>query len=351
MTTTLTLAKALGAGLRRAMTDDDRVVVMGEDVGRLGGVYRVTDGLQAEFGPRRVLDTPLAESGIIGTAVGLAMRGYRPVCEIQFDGFVFVAFDQIVSQLAKMHARTAGRVRLPITIRIPVGGGIGAAEHHSESPEALFAHVAGLRVVSVATPQDASTVLRQAVACDDPVIFFEPKRRYHLKGEVEEIPLALAPPMDRAHVLREGRDVTLVTWGGLVGTALDAAVAASDDGVSVEVVDLRSLSPMDHDTVAASVRRTGHLVVAHEAPSHAGLGAEVVATMTDRCFEHLEAAPVRVTGHGMPYPPARLESHYLPDLDRILDGVDRVLGRGPGGGAVPVPAEPARASELEGVSR
>ncbi len=323
---TLTVAKALGAGLRRAMTDDDRVVVMGEDVGRLGGVYRVTDGLQAEFGPRRVLDTPLAESGIIGTAVGLAYRGYRPVCEIQFDGFVFVAFDQILSQLAKMHARTGGKVRLPITIRIPVGGGIGAAEHHSESPEALFAHVAGLRVVSVANPQDAYTVLRQAVACDDPVIFFEPKRRYHLKGEVDLDPVDPLP-MDRARVVREGHDVTLVTWGGLVGTALDAAVAASDDGVSVEVVDLRSLSPIDHDTVAASVRKTGRVVVTHEAPRQAGLGAEIAATVTDRCFEYLEAAPVRVTGHGMPYPPAKLEGHYLPDLDRILDGVDRVLGR------------------------
>lgn len=327
--TTLTLAKALNAGLRRSLATDDKVVVMGEDVGRLGGVYRVTDGLQTEFGPRRVLDTPLAESGILGTAVGLAYRGYRPVCEIQFDGFVYVAFDQIVSQLAKMHARTGGAVRLPITIRIPVGGGLGAAEHHSESPEAYFAHTAGLRVVTVSDPQDAYTVLQQAIACDDPVVFFEPKRRYHLKGEVNEAAdLRSSDPMDAARVVVPGTDVTLVTFGSLVTTARDAAVAAADEGVSIEVVDLRSLSPIDHATVAASVRKTGRLVVTHEAPHQAGLGAEVAAAATERCFEHLEAAPVRVTGHDVPYPPAKAEQHQVPDLDRILDGVDRVLGRG-----------------------
>lgn len=328
--TTLTLAKALNAGLRRALTDDPRVVVMGEDVGRLGGVYRVTDGLQREFGARRVLDTPLAESGILGTAIGMAYRGYRPVVEIQFDGFVYVAFDQIVSQLAKMHARTNGAVRLPVVVRIPVGGGIGAAEHHSESPEAYFVHTAGLRVVTVADPQDACTVLRQAVACDDPVIFFEPKRRYHVKGEVDDaVDLAAAPPMGAARVLRPGSDVTLVTFGSLVATALDAATAAADEGVHVEVVDLRSLSPLDHDTVAASVRRTGRLVVAHEGPREAGVGAEVAASVVERCFEFLEAAPVRVTGHDVPYPPAKAERHQVPDLDRLLDGVDRVLGRAP----------------------
>ncbi|WP_240930393.1 alpha-ketoacid dehydrogenase subunit beta [Isoptericola sp. BMS4] len=339
MTTTMTLAKALGAGLRRAMTDDPSVMVLGEDIGRLGGVYRVTDGLQAEFGPRRVVDTPLAESGILGTAIGLAYRGYRPVVEIQFDGFVYVAFDQIVSQLAKMRARTLGAVTLPVTIRIPVAGGIGAAEHHSESPEAYFAHTAGLRVVSVATPQDAATVLRQAVACDDPVVFFEPKRRYHVKGEVDpDVDLATADPMSAARVAAHGDDVTLVTWGSQVATALDAAVAASDEGVGVEVIDLRSLSPIDHDAVAASVRRTGRLVVVHEGPRQAGLGAEAAATITERCFEFLEAAPVRVTGHDVPYPPAKLEGHQVPDLDRILDGVDRALGR---------VALPARAQRTE----
>ena len=333
-TQTLTLAKALGAGLRRAMTDDPTVMVLGEDIGRLGGVYRVTDGLQAEFGPRRVVDTPLAESGILGTAIGLAYRGYRPVVEIQFDGFVYVAFDQIVSQLAKMHARTRGAVKLPVTIRIPVAGGIGAAEHHSESPEAYFVHTAGLRVVSVATPQDAATVLRQAIACDDPVIFFEPKRRYHVKGEVDpDLPLDDAPPMGTARVVAPGEDVTLVTFGSHVATALDAAVAASDEGVSVEVIDLRSLSPVDHDTIAASVRRTGRLVVVHEGPRQAGVGAEIATSVTERCFEYLEAPPVRVTGYDIPYPPAKLEGNQVPDLDRVLDGVDRVLGRVPASGA------------------
>ncbi|QAY70953.1 alpha-ketoacid dehydrogenase subunit beta [Xylanimonas protaetiae] len=333
--TTLTLAKALNLGLRRCLADDPSVVLLGEDIGRLGGVFRVTDGLQAEFGPHRVLDTPLAEAGILGTAVGLAYRGYRPVVEIQFDGFVYVAFDQIVSQVARMYARTAGTVRLPITIRIPVGGGTGAAEHHSESPEAYFVHTPGLRVVEVASPQDAYTVVQQAVACDDPVVFFEPKRRYYAKGEVDTgAALADSPPMGAARVVVPGSDVTLVTYGGLVATAVDAATAAADDGVSVEVIDLRSLSPADHDAVAASVRRTGRLVVAHEGPHEAGVGAEIAATATERCFEYLEAAPVRVTGHDIPYPPAKLEMHHVPDLDRILDGVDRVLGRVPATGAV-----------------
>jgi 2-oxoisovalerate dehydrogenase E1 component beta subunit len=326
--TALTLGKALNRGLHRALADDPKVVVMGEDVGVLGGVYRITDGLQAEFGAHRVVDTPLAESAIIGTAIGLAFRGYRPVCEIQFDGFVYPAFDQIVSQLARMHSRTRGAVTLPLTIRIPVGGGIGSAEHHSDSPEALFVHTAGLRVVTASTPQDAHTLLRQAIACDDPVIFFEPKRRYHVKGEVDEEAVEL--PMGAARVARAGDQVTLVTFGALVPTALDAATAAADEGVSIEVIDLRSLSPIDYDTVAASVRRTGRLVIAHEAPLTAGLGAEIAATITERCFEFLEAAPVRVTGHDIVYPPARLEKHHVPDLDRILFGVDRVLGRVPG---------------------
>jgi 2-oxoisovalerate dehydrogenase E1 component beta subunit len=326
-TTTLTLGKALNTGLRRALADDPKVLVMGEDIGRLGGVYRITDGLQAEFGADRVIDTPLAESAIIGTAIGLAFRGYRPVCEIQFDGFVYPAFDQIVSQLARMHSRTRGAVTLPITIRIPVGGGIGSAEHHSDSPEAYFAHTPGIRVVSPATPQDAHTMLRQAIASDDPVIFFEPKRRYHVKGEVDEESSDL--PMGTARVARAGDQVTLVTFGALVPTALDAATAAADEGVSVEVIDLRSLSPIDYSTVEASVRRTGRLVIAHEAAQTAGLGAEIAATITERCFNHLEAAPVRITGHDIVYPPAKLEKHHVPDLDRILDGVDRVLGRVP----------------------
>ena len=326
--TTLTMAKAINAGLRRSLATDDKVVLMGEDIGRLGGVYRVTDGLQAEFGARRVMDTPLAESGILGTAVGLAYRGFRPVCEIQFDGFVYPAFDQIVSQVARMHYRTRGIVKMPITIRVPFAGGIGAAEHHSDSPEAYFAHAAGLRVVSVADPQDAYTMIQQAIACDDPVLYFEPKRRYHVKGEVDELtPLDDARPMGTAKIVTPGTDVTLVAYGPLVQTAKDAAVAASDEGISVEVIDLRSLAPVDFDTVVASVRKTGRLVVTHEAAQSGGLGAEVAASITERCFYYLEHAPVRVTGHDIPYPPAKLEQYHVPDLDRILDGVDRAMDR------------------------
>ncbi|MEV8251235.1 alpha-ketoacid dehydrogenase subunit beta [Microbacterium sp. NPDC076768] len=324
----LTLGKALGAGLRQAMRDDDKVVLLGEDIGKLGGVFRITDGLLDEFGAARVIDTPLAESGIVGTAVGLAFRGYRPVVEIQFDGFVYPAFDQIVAQVAKLHYRTQGRVKMPITIRIPWAGGIGAAEHHSESPEAYFVHTAGLRVIAVSNPEDAYRSLRQAIASDDPVVFFEPKRLYHHKGEVNlNASLADAPPMGLARVVREGTDATLITYGAMVTTALQAAQAAEDEGTSVEVIDLRSLSPVDYDSVAASVRKTGRVVVAHEASREAGVAAEVIASITERCFEYLESAPLRVTGHDVPYPPAKLEKYYLPDLDRILDAVDRVLGR------------------------
>ena len=326
--TEMTLGKALGAGLAQAMRDDDKVVILGEDIGRLGGVFRITDGLIDEFGAARVIDTPLAESGIVGTAVGLAFRGYRPVVEIQFDGFVYPAFDQIVSQVAKLHYRTQGRVKMPITIRIPWAGGIGAAEHHSESPEAYFVHTAGLRVVAVSNPQDAYRCLRQAIASDDPVIFFEPKRLYHHKGDVDlDAPLADTVPMGLAQVVRRGSDATVLTYGAMVSTALDAAAAADEDGVDLEVIDLRSLSPVDYDTVAASVRRTGRVVVAHEASREAGVAAEVIASVTERCFEYLEAPPLRVTGHDIPYPPAKLEKHHLPDLDRILDAVDRVLDR------------------------
>ena len=323
-----TMVHALNGALARAMSDDDRVLIMGEDVGRLGGVFRVTDGLQGRFGPDRVIDTPLAESGIMGTAVGLAMRGYRPVVEIQFDGFVYPAFDQIVSQVAKMHYRTQGETLMPITIRMPWAGGIGAAEHHSESPEAYFVHTAGLRVVAVSNPHDAYTMLQQAIACDDPVVFFEPKRLYHTKGEVDlAADIADAAPMGLARVAREGTDVTLVAYGAQVTTALDAAMAAEDDGISIEVIDLRSLSPVDYRTLSASVRKTGRMIVTHEAGGEAGVGAELIASITEQCFHHLEAAPVRVTGHDIPYPPAKLEKHHVPDLDRILDAVDRVLDR------------------------
>jgi 2-oxoisovalerate dehydrogenase E1 component beta subunit len=321
-----TLAKALNAGLRKAMERDSKVLIMGEDVGKLGGVFRVTDGLQKDFGEDRVIDTPLAESAIVGTAIGLALRGYRPVCEIQFDGFVYPAYDQIVSQLAKMHYRAKGQVRLPVTIRIPYGGGIGAVEHHSESPEAYFAHTAGLKVVTCANPLDAFTMIQQAIALDDPVIFFEPKRRYWDKADVDvSAPLESADPLHVARVVRQGTDLTLVAYGPMVKTSLEAAGAAADDGHDLEVIDLRSLSPLDVNTVCASVRRTGRLVVVHEAPVFLGLGAELAASVTEQCFYSLESPVLRVGGFDTPYPPSRLEEHYLPDLDRILDAVDRSL--------------------------
>jgi 2-oxoisovalerate dehydrogenase E1 component beta subunit len=324
--TTLTLSRALNEGLRRALENDPKVLIMGEDVGKLGGVFRVTDGLQKDFGEHRVVDTPLAESGIVGTAIGLALRGYRPVCEIQFDGFVFPATNQIVSQLAKMRYRSLGSVSLPAVIRIPCGGGIGAVEHHSESPEAIFAHTAGLRVVACADPAEAFTMIQQSVACDDPVIFFEPKRRYWDKADVDTAaPLASALPLDKARVVLPGDEVTLLTYGPLVRTCTEAALAARQDGRSIEVVNLRSLSPLDMDTIAASVAKTGRCVIAHEAPVYAGLGAEISARVTEQCFYHLEAPVLRVGGFATPYPPSRLEEYYLPDLDRVLDAVDRTF--------------------------
>jgi pyruvate dehydrogenase E1 component beta subunit len=318
-----TIAKAINAGLRRAMEDDPKVLVMGEDVGKLGGVFRVTDGLQKDFGEDRVIDTPLAESGIVGTAIGLAMRGYRPVCEIQFDGFVYPAFDQIVSQLAKVHYRSKGNVRLPVTIRIPFGGGIGAVEHHSESPEAYFAHTAGLKVVACSNPVDAYFMIQQSVACDDPVIFLEPKRRYWEKAELDT---GMTPePLHAARVVRPGRDVTVAAYGPMVKVAMDAATAAAEDGRDLEVLDLRSLSPLDIGAVLESVRRTGRLVVVHEAAVTLGVGAEVAAQVTEHAFYSLQAPVLRVGGFDTPYPASRLEEDYLPDLDRVLDAVDRSL--------------------------
>ena len=319
--TTTSIAKAVNAGLRAAMEHDDKVLVMGEDVGRLGGVFRVTDGLQKDFGEHRVIDTPLGESGIVGAAVGLTFRGYRPVVEIQFDGFVYPAYDQIVSQVAKLHARSAGVVRMPVVIRIPFGGGIGAVEHHSESPEAQFALTAGLKVVAPSTPHDAFWMIQQAIASDDPVVFMEPKRRYWETGEVGEEDT----PLHASRVLRPGTDATVVTYGPMVRTCLDAATAAEDDGIDLEVVDLRSLSPLDLEPVHASVRRTGRLVVVHEAARTLGLGAEVAARVQEECFYSLEAPVLRVTGYDLPYPPSRVEDEYLPDLDRVLDAVDRSL--------------------------
>ena len=324
--TTLTLSRALNEGLRKALEANSKALIMGEDVGKLGGVFRVTDGLQKDFGEARVIDTPLAESGIIGTAIGLALRGYRPICEIQFDGFVFPAFDQIVSQLAKMRYRSRGSLRLPLVIRIPFGGGIGAVEHHSESPEALFAHTPGLRVVACGGPADGYAMIQQAAESDDPVIFFEPKRRYWDKADVDvDSGLADALPLEQARVMVPGSDVTVLCYGPMVRTCTEAAVAARADGRSIEVIDLRSLAPLDTDTIFASVRKTGRCIVVHEAVVTGGLGAEIAASVTEECFYNLEAPVLRVGAPTTPYPPSRLEDHYLPDLDRVLDAVDRAF--------------------------
>jgi pyruvate dehydrogenase E1 component beta subunit len=321
--TMLTMAKALNAGLRRALEADPKVVVAGEDVGKLGGVFRVTEGLQKDFGEHRVIDSPLAESGIVGTAVGMALRGYRPVCEIQFDGFVYPAFNQIVSQAARLHYRSRGLLRMPIVIRIPYGGGIGAVEHHSESPEAYFCHTAGLKVVTCANPVDAYWMIQQAVASDDPIIFLEPKRRYHERGEVDET--ATPAPLHSARVARPGTDVTLIAYGPMVKTCLDAAEAASEEGHDLEVIDLRTLSPLDMALVDESVQKTGRVITVHEAQLNLGLGAELAARITEQCFYSLEAPVLRVAGFDIPYPPSRVEEEYLPDLDRVLDMVDRSL--------------------------
>ena len=319
----ITMAKALNDGLRAAMAADDKVLVFGEEVGQLGGVFRITEGLQKEFGPTRVYDTPLAESGIVGTAIGLAMRGYRPVCEIQFDGFVFPAFDQITTQLAKLTYRHEGAISLPCVIRIPYGGHIGAVEHHQESPEAYFAHTSGLRVVSPATSHDAYWMIQDAIASPDPVIFMEPKSRYWQKGEVDTS--ARQAPMEKAVVVREGSDVTLIGHGAIVSMLLQVADVAADEGTSIEVIDLRSVSPIDWDTLVASAQSTGRVVVAQEAPGNVSVGSEIAATLAERTFYTLEAPVVRVSGFDTPFPPAQLESSYLPSVDRILDAIDRVM--------------------------
>jgi len=319
----LSLSRAINEGLRKAMEKDSDVLVMGEDVGQLGGVFRVTAGLQKDFGENRVIDTPLAEAGIVGTAIGLALRGYRPVCEIQFDGFVFPAFDQITTQLARMRTRSGGRLELPVVIRMPCGGGVGAPEHHSESPEAYFTHTGGLRVVTCSSPSDAYLMIQQAIACPDPVIFFEPKRRYWDKEPVD-LDLTGALPFERASVVREGDGMTLLAYGPAVKPCLE--VAAASGPRSIEVVDLRSLSPLDEETVMGSVLKTGRCVVVHEAPEFGGYGAEVAARITERCFYHLDAPVLRVAGYSTPYPPSRLEDRYLPSASRILDAVDRAFG-------------------------
>ena len=318
--TKTTMAKALNQALRDAMAADESVVVFGEDVGPLGGVFRVTDGLTAAFGERRCFDTPLAESGIVGMAVGMAMNGMRPVVEMQFDAFAYPAFEQIVSHVAKIGNRTRGRVRLPLVIRVPYGGGIGGVEHHCDSSEAYYAHTPGLVVVTPATNADAYGLLRAAIEHPDPVVFLEPKRQYFTKEELDPDPVV--PPIGRAVVRREGSDATLIAYGPSVPVALAAAEQAATEGRDLGVVDLRSIVPFDDETVTAAVRRTGRAVVVAEAPGFASVASEIAARVSERCFHHLEAPVRRVTGFDVPYPPPKLEQHHLPGADRILDAVD-----------------------------
>jgi pyruvate dehydrogenase E1 component beta subunit len=318
----VTLARALNAALHDAMAEDEAVVVFGEDVGQLGGVFRVTDGLMSTFGESRCFDTPLAESGIVGTAIGMAMAGFRPVVEMQFDAFAYPAFEQITSHAAKLRNRTRGALAAPIVVRVPYGGGIGGVEHHSDSSEAYYTHTPGLTVVAPSGVADAYSMLREAIESDDPVIFLEPKRRYWAAEEVS-LPVRTEPSA-RAAVRRPGTDVTIVTYGASVPVSLDAAEAAQEEGWSAEVVELRSLAPLDAETVAASIRRTGRAVVVHEASTFGGYGAEVAARMSEMCFHHLLAPILRVGGLDIPYPPPSLEEHHLPSVDRILDAVERL---------------------------
>ena len=320
--TKMTMVGALNSALRDAMTDDPTVVVFGEDVGPLGGVFRVTDGLTADFGEERCFDTPLAESGIVGMAIGMAMNGLRPVVEMQFDAFAYPAFEQVVSHLAKMSNRTHGRVRLPVVVRIPYGGGIGGVEHHCDSSEAYYAHTPGLTVVAPATNEDAYGLLRAAIESPDPVIFLEPKKQYFSKEEVDlEAPV---PPIGRAVVRREGTDATLIAYGPAVPVALAAAEQAAAEGRSLAVVDIRSIVPFDDATVTAAVRATGRAVVVAEASGFASVASEIVARVTEQCFHHLAAPVRRVTGFDIPFPPPKLERHHLPSVNRILDTVDEL---------------------------
>ncbi|MCG5470018.1 alpha-ketoacid dehydrogenase subunit beta [Micromonospora sp. LAH09] len=317
-----TMAKALNTALADALAADDRVVVFGEDVGALGGVFRITDGLQARFGDTRCFDTPLAEAGIVGFAVGLAMSGLRPVVEMQFDAFAYPAFEQIASHVAKLRNRTRGKLSVPIVIRVPYAGGIGGVEHHCDSSEAYYAHTPGLKVVTPATVEDAYSLLREAIDDPDPVVFMEPKKLYF--GSAEAALPTRTEPFGRAVVRRPGRDATLVAYGPAVPVALEAAEAAREEGWDLEVVDVRTIVPFDDETIAASVRRTGRCVVIQEAQGFAGVGAEIAARVQERCFHALHAPVLRVAGLDIPYPAPMLEHTHLPGVDRVLDAVARL---------------------------
>lgn len=323
-----TMAQALGRALRDAMAADPTVHVLGEDVGTLGGVFRITDGLAEEFGEDRCTDTPLAEAGILGTAVGMAMYGLRPVVEMQFDAFAYPSFEQLISHVSRMRNRTRGAMPMPITVRVPYGGGIGGVEHHSDSSEIYYMATPGLHVVAPATVADAYGLLRAAIASDDPVIFLEPKRLYWSKADWSADAPERVEPIGRAVVRGPGsggrRGATLISYGPSVPVCLEAAEAARAEGWDLEVVDLRSLVPFDDETVCASVRRTGRAVVVHESTGFGGPGGEIAARVTERCFHHLEAPVLRVAGFDIPYPPPMLERHHLPGVDRVLDAVARL---------------------------
>src|SRR5919204_4062314 len=316
-----TMVAALNQGLRDSMREDDRVLVLGEDVGKLGGVFRVTDSLQDEFGPERVFDTPLAEAAIAGVSLGLSLAGWHPVAEMQFDGFSYPALDQIISHVAKYRMRTRGRQPVPMVVRIPFAGGYGGAEHHNDSPESYYVHTAGLKVVTPSSPLDAYSLLVQSIADPDPVIFFEPKSRYWSKesGELSGDGL----PIGRARVLREGGDCVIVSYGAMVARSLQAADRLSEDGTECAVLDLRSLVPLDLESLADAVRSCGRAVVVHEASMTLGMGGEIVARIVEDCFDYLEAPILRVTGYDIPYPPATIEQHYVPSVDRIARAVQR----------------------------
>ncbi|MCP1414561.1 alpha-ketoacid dehydrogenase subunit beta [Paenarthrobacter sp. A20] len=331
----MSMQQALNRALDEVLAENPKTVIFGEDCGRLGGVFRITDGLQAKHGEERVFDTPLAESGILGMSVGLAMAGFHPIPEVQFDGFAYPAINQIVCQIARMNYRSRGTLPMPITLRVPSFGGIRAPEHHGESLEALFAHVPGLKVVSPSNPHDAYHLLKYAATRPDPVIFMEPKSRYWQKGPVDVASAAQRPTHDAgvddggsltgARVVREGRHLTLVAWGAMVSRCLQVAELAAEDGIDVEVLDLRWLKPIDADALARSVGKTRRAVVVHEAPLTSGLGAEVAQLITQSCFATLKAPVERVTGFDVPYPSGDLEDEYIPNIDRILFGIQRVL--------------------------
>ncbi|HTN71960.1 MAG TPA: alpha-ketoacid dehydrogenase subunit beta [Methylomirabilota bacterium] len=320
----LTMVEAINLALKQQMTRDPRVLILGEDVGKDGGVFRVTQGLLDQFGDQRVVDTPLSESAIIGATIGLAVYGLRPVAEIQFEGFSFACMEQLVSHASRLRTRTRGRYECPLVVRIPYGGGIRAPEHHSDSNEAYFVHTPGLKVVVPSTPYEAKGLLISAIRDPDPVIFMEPKRVYRaLREEVPDDDYLI--PLDQARIVTEGSDVTLIAWGAMLQVTLQAAKLMADKGISSEVIDLRTLSPLDNDAIIESVKKTKRAVVVHEAPRRCGVGAEIVARINEMALLYLEAPVQRVTGFDTVMPLPKLEKFYLPDAGRVARAIDRVM--------------------------